>query len=234
MADTAFAEPAPPTGVEQRWRNGGHAWRHVSEGGFDHGRYTVAPITEAVDVVDKSGLPAGGVGGLLVWCLTRVGDALGYFDSADAVYARTRWAQDTPLPFDVFAWRYHQEWSDHSMRNLLRSVFAVAQSPFIAETAERADRATRRRADRAAPNAPAPDSIRVLRLRRRPSTATSAGGDRASLSHRFPVRGHWRNQACGPARSERRPTYVAPYIKGPVDAPLVVRPTVHVLDGARP
>lgn len=27
--------------------------------------------------------------------------------------------------------------------------------------------------------------------------------------------GHWRDQPCGPARSRRRPVYIAPYIKGP-------------------
>jgi hypothetical protein len=30
----------------QRWRDGQHSWRHVSEGGFDHRRYVVEPIDE--------------------------------------------------------------------------------------------------------------------------------------------------------------------------------------------
>jgi hypothetical protein len=41
------------------------------------------------------------------------------------------------------------------------------------------------------------------------------------------VRGHWRNQACGPHLSERRPTWIQPHWKGPEDAPINVRP--HVL-----
>lgn len=34
------------------------------------------------------------------------------------------------------------------------------------------------------------------------------------------VEGHWRQQACGPGRSQRKPTWIAPYIKGPTGAPL--------------
>lgn len=49
------------------------------------------------------------------------------------------------------------------------------------------------------------------------------------LTVRFLVRGHWRNQACGPRQSLRRPTWVAPYIKGPETAPIKpVKPTVKV------
>lgn len=42
----AFAEFVAPAGVEQRWRAHTHAWRHRTEGGFDRGRYRVAPIAE--------------------------------------------------------------------------------------------------------------------------------------------------------------------------------------------
>lgn len=49
-----------------------------------------------------------------------------------------------------------------------------------------------------------------------------------SPSVRWMVRGHWRNQACGPAMKERRAKWIEPYWKGPDGAPAVVRP--HVLD----
>lgn len=39
-------------------------------------------------------------------------------------------------------------------------------------------------------------------------------------STRWWVGGHWRQQACGEARKERRPTWVSPYIKGPDDKPI--------------
>lgn len=37
------------------------------------------------------------------------------------------------------------------------------------------------------------------------------------LRARFTVRGHWRNQACGPGHVERRMRWIAPYWKGPSD-----------------
>jgi hypothetical protein len=49
-------------------------------------------------------------------------------------------------------------------------------------------------------------------------------------SHRWVVSGHWRNQPCGPKRSRRRPVYVAPYIKGPADKPLVYKERIWSVD----
>lgn len=43
---------------------------------------------------------------------------------------------------------------------------------------------------------------------------------------RFIVRGHWRNQAHGPNRAERRLIWIKPYYKGPEMADLVNRPYV--------
>lgn len=46
---------------------------------------------------------------------------------------------------------------------------------------------------------------------------------------RWLVRGHWRNQACGPNRSERKHVFIEPYWKGPEGGPLRVRS--HELEG---
>lgn len=43
---------------------------------------------------------------------------------------------------------------------------------------------------------------------------------------RFLVRGHWRLQACGSARTERRLTWIKPHYKGPEMAQLVNRPYI--------
>jgi len=43
---------------------------------------------------------------------------------------------------------------------------------------------------------------------------------------RFIVRGHWRNQPCGPDLAERKLTWIKPYYKGPEIADLVNRPYV--------
>lgn len=49
------------------------------------------------------------------------------------------------------------------------------------------------------------------------------GGDRI-YRRRWWVEGHWRQQACGPNRSERRPMWIAPYVKGPEGAPFTAKP----------
>lgn len=41
------------------------------------------------------------------------------------------------------------------------------------------------------------------------------------LAKRFVVRGHWKQQAYGPGRAERKMIFVEPYWKGPADAPAV-------------
>ncbi len=48
----------------------------------------------------------------------------------------------------------------------------------------------------------------------------------SSPTVQFLVRGHWRNQACGPRLTERKMTWIEPYWKGPEDAPINVRPHV--------
>lgn len=47
--------------------------------------------------------------------------------------------------------------------------------------------------------------------------ASAAGGTSWKLASRFLVRGHWRNQAYGPGRTERRRTWIEPHWKGPKD-----------------
>lgn len=63
---------------------------------------------------------------------------------------------------------------------------------------------------------------------RLPTEEPSEGEKKWGLSVRFMVRGHWRNQACGEKMGQRRPVYVAPYLKGPEDAPLKSSETVYV------
>lgn len=50
----------------------------------------------------------------------------------------------------------------------------------------------------------------------------------APLAMRYSVRGHWRNQPHGPARTLRKLTWIQPYWKGPEDAPVAPTPT-HVV-----
>lgn len=73
------------------------------------------------------------------------------------------------------------------------------------------------------------DPVRVVRIGQKHKQPHSANGhsDR-EFSHRWIVQGHWRNQAYGEGRALRRPKWIAPYVKGPEDKPLVVRETVNL------
>ena len=76
---------------------------------------------------------------------------------------------------------------------------------------------------------------RLLQLRTPDrATASSAGTHPVAWSKRWAVRGHWRNQPYGPRNNpEYRQKWIDPYIKGPEDMPLDIRPTVFNL-GKRP
>lgn len=43
---------------------------------------------------------------------------------------------------------------------------------------------------------------------------TSSNGEESTYYHQWIVRGHWRNQACGPYLSERKLIWIQPYVKG--------------------
>ena len=73
---------------------------------------------------------------------------------------------------------------------------------------------------------------RILDLRTK-ERATPVDGDHRSVawSKRWGVRGHWRNQPYGPRHDPSyRLTWIDPYIKGPDDKPLDLRPDIFRLD----
>jgi hypothetical protein len=81
------------------------------------------------------------------------------------------------------------------------------------------------------PAAPRPPSTVTIIELRRPATnhdATRGKSDRR-YKRRWWVGGHWRQQACGPRNSQRKPKWIAPYVKGPEAAPLAKTDRVHVL-----
>lgn len=93
------------------------------------------------------------------------------------------------------------------------------------------DRRLRRQAERTLPNY---GDIRVCYLRKRVPREQDAweypdtdGGPK--YSHRFPVKGHWRNQWY-PSEDRHKPIWIAPFIKGPDDAPLIIKDTINVVN----
>lgn len=67
--------------------------------------------------------------------------------------------------------------------------------------------------------------VRVIRLPRHVSD--SDGTRDVAWRSRWIVSGHWRRQPWGPGRQKIRPVWIAPYLKGPEDAPL--KPQAHRL-----
>lgn len=76
--------------------------------------------------------------------------------------------------------------------------------------------------------------IRVIKLRETPTHPDPwekepvKKGKKWAMKYRTVVSGHWRNQPYGPGLASTRPIYIEPYLKGPSDAPIIIRPTVKV------
>lgn len=113
--------------------------------------------------------------------------------------------------------------------NVLRLVHALwlllGQTVTVVED-EAVDRPARRRATRKN----LPPKVTVIRLRRAEGHARREGESHVEWQHRWIVRGHWRWQACGPNRSERRRIWIHPFVKGPEGAPLKQSEKVYSLD----
>jgi hypothetical protein len=104
---------------------------------------------------------------------------------------------------------------------VLQTTLRLMQQRITVRHPLRPDRASRRRGARL--GFPEREVV-VVKLRREatPPGEEPLHGD-ANYSHRFIVSGHWRNQWY-PASNVHRQIWISPYVKGPEDQPLVVRP----------
>ncbi|WP_241473858.1 hypothetical protein [Mycolicibacterium neoaurum] len=76
-----------------------------------------------------------------------------------------------------------------------------------------------------------PSLVSMVELRRKLPEShkpTTSSGVQRKYHSRWDVEGHWRQQACGPRWSQRKPIYITDYTKGPEGAPLKSS-KVHVL-----
>jgi hypothetical protein len=79
------------------------------------------------------------------------------------------------------------------------------------------------------------DAVTVITLRKRKRADGSDEPSEIEWSHRWLVRGHWRQQWVGPKNGElgveryQTPVWIHPHIKGPDDAPFLVRDHVYAL-----
>jgi hypothetical protein len=75
------------------------------------------------------------------------------------------------------------------------------------------------RGDGSGGGTPAPVSIVELRRRAPQPHPRGDGSGGRTYASRWTVDGHWRQQACGPQWSQRKPVYITEYEKGPAEAP---------------
>lgn len=103
----------------------------------------------------------------------------------------------------------------------VQTTLRLMQQRIASHHQERPHRAARREALRAG----MPErEIVVVRLRRESHDGEPSEHEgEARYSHRFIVSGHWRNQWY-PASQVHRQIWISPYVKGPEDGPLMVRP----------
>lgn len=112
---------------------------------------------------------------------------------------------------------------------LLQAVWALSAQPNICE-AKPATQSVRHPLP--ARYNPAISRVKMIVLRENLHRPGESSDDdervRREYSHRFIVRGFWRNQAYGPNHSLRRRQWIPPFVKGPADKPLVCKDTVRI------
>lgn len=118
------------------------------------------------------------------------------------------------------------EATDRVSRLILAGIAWLGQKVLLADAAH-VERHRRKAFDRA--TGQTLDGVRVVQLRKTegPHHPHESTGHEVEWSCRWIVDGHWRNQACGAKRGDRKLIYVHPYVKGPGDKPLVAKTKVY-------
>lgn len=139
---------------------------------------------------------------------------------------------DRVVPTAIHRWKFGETWYETARREddepseyrlvrtrLIASALAFISQPFMSSAPQNVDRATRRRMARE--HWTHDPIVRVVQLRRILNQQhREHGSDPVEWSCSWVVRGHWRQQACGPNYAERRPVFVLPYVKGDPEKPL--------------
>lgn len=112
-----------------------------------------------------------------------------------------------------------------NIRRYAHALWLLLNQTIVTTTEEPLDRPARRRAGRRG----IPPKVVTIKLRRSANTNRREGESNIEWSHRWVVRGHWRWQACGVGRKDRRRIWIAPFVKGPENAPLFVTDKVYDL-----
>lgn len=118
----------------------------------------------------------------------------------------------------------HGSEAAHPFVSVVGAAWLLMSQPAVTETLTTAYHTTppRSPAGDTRPDAAPTVPVTIVGLRRptQPPHDKTASTSERQYSRRWWVGGHWRQQACGPNHSQRKPIFVAPYIKGPQDKPL--------------
>lgn len=121
------------------------------------------------------------------------------------------------------------EGATRALAAFLHTVVTLMETPTVASVRDATAATGETRPS--APRDPIRDGdVRLVDLRplRHVATEDTGSGTGRVYRHRWIVRGHWRQQAVGPKRGQRRTIWVPSYTKGPEGAPLLSRETVMV------
>lgn len=113
---------------------------------------------------------------------------------------------------------------DGAYHAILAAMWSLSQTPTVADVSTHTPTTGPKIKGQRRRQAPSPIKIVELRQMRHENVTHNSSGRR--YTHRWLVRGHWRDQACGPGLKERRRVWVPAYTKGPADAPLIEKETV--------
>lgn len=104
--------------------------------------------------------------------------------------------------------------------NRVLSMLAFLNSPYVEATDQQVPRHFRRQTEQRASATPA--RMTVVSLRRATERAVRAYESASrEWRHRWWVSGHFRQQPYGPGRHQVRTVWIAPYLKGPADMPVL-------------
>lgn len=168
-----------------------------------------------------SWLRLGGVARLSLWARRALMDEPGWWDRGDWVRVT---AVDVPadVPADIDG---INDEDAARVTSLAIATWVMMATPTMAEVRDSTQAGPkigqrRRDIDR---------TVKIVELRRLARATAEARGDgvpRREHSHQWVVRGHWRQQAHGPGRTQRTTMWISPYVKGPAGTPFLPTETV--------
>lgn len=189
----------------------------VMPDGVDRGGMPISALSWGPIITEEDGTPAWRVDS---WLVVRGGDSYVVWPVG---YAHWRIGATTDDTGPYVAPGSPDDLSHQEDRRRLAALWTLASQELLTEQSRQPlDRSTAAKHRRADLN---PSPIRVVRLRRPVASKDPGAAADRHYSHRWMVSGHWRNQYL-PSRGTHRLQWIAPYVKGPEDKPLVVKETV--------